>query len=45
MLGGLAAIAGQLTGSVLLFVLLFVSGAAMALAVRWLINRIQRPTG
>jgi hypothetical protein len=45
MLCGLAAIAGLLTGSVLLFALLFVSGTAMAAAERWLIHRTRRSTG
>jgi uncharacterized membrane protein len=43
MLCGLAAIAGVLTGSVLLFVLLFVSSATIAVAARWPIHR-PRPT-
>jgi Flp pilus assembly protein TadB len=44
MLCGLAVIAGALTGSVLLFVLLFVSAATIAMAARWPMHRPRRPT-
>jgi Flp pilus assembly protein TadB len=44
MLCGLAAIAGVLTGSVLLFFLLFVSSATIAVAARWPIHRPRRRT-
>jgi Flp pilus assembly protein TadB len=44
MLCALAVIAGVLTGSVLLFVLLFVSAATIAMAARWPMHRPRRPT-
>jgi energy-converting hydrogenase Eha subunit B len=43
LLCALAAIAGPLIGSVLLFVLVFVSGSAMAAAARWLTHRARPP--